>query len=81
MQNTAYNPRNKTICPGTTITWINKDSYAHRITSGTRNSPDGLLDSGNIGENETFSFTYDNVGTSPYYCDIHSGMSGTITVQ
>jgi len=50
MQNTAFNPRNKTISPGTTITWINKDNFAHTITSGTRNSPDGLFDSGNIGK-------------------------------
>jgi plastocyanin len=81
MQNTSFNPANKTISKGTTITWINKDSYAHTVTSGIRNSPNGLFDGRNIGKNESFSYTFENEGKYPYYCEIHSGMSGTVTVQ
>jgi plastocyanin len=81
LQNTSFNPAQKTISKGTTITWINRDSFAHTVTSGTRNNPDGLFDSGNIGKNARFSYTFENEGTYPYYCDIHPGMDGTVTVQ
>lgn len=81
LQNIAFNPVNKTISQGTTITWINKDSFAHTVTSGPRNGPNGLFDKRNIGKNASFNYTFENEGTYPYYCDIHPGMSGTITVQ
>ena len=82
MQNTAFNPKNKTITVGTTITWVNKDGTNHTVTSGTPGNPDGLFDSGTIGPGGTYSRTFNTTGTFNYYCRIHQDiMTGSITVQ
>lgn len=81
IQGMAFTPANKTISVGTKITWINKDATNHTVTSGVPNSPDGIFDSGNMGQNKEFSYTFNAAGIFKYYCDIHHSMTGTITVQ
>lgn len=81
MQSSSFSPRNLTVTPGTTVTWINKDSYAHDIASGTRDIPDGLFSMDNLAKGASFSYTFKNEGTFQYYCKLHSDMSGTVTVQ
>lgn len=82
MQNKAFVPANITIAAGTTVTWTNKDSFGHTVTSGTPGAPDGKFDSGLINQNGTFSFKFDTKGTYNYYCKPHQEvMKGTVTVQ
>ncbi len=82
MQNIAYVPQNTTVNKGTKVTWTNKDSFDHTVTSGTPGNPTGLFDSGNIAPNGTFSYTFDSAGTYAYYCKIHPDqMTGTVTVK
>lgn len=82
MQNTSYSPPTLQISKGDTVTWINKDSFDHTVTSGRPGHPNGLFDSGNIGPNGKFTHVFDSVGTFPYYCKIHlDKMIGTIKVQ
>jgi plastocyanin len=81
MRNRTFQPAEITVAPGTTVTWTNDDSFAHTVTSGTRGSPTDLFDSGNVAGGESFSFTFDQPGTYPYFCRIHSGMDGTVIVQ
>jgi plastocyanin len=81
LQGQAFSPSSKTVAVGTTIKWINRDAVIHTVTSGTPNSPSGLFDSGNLGNNAEFSFTFTEAGTFTYYCRPHSNMTGTIIVQ
>lgn len=82
LQNFAFNPGTLTVSAGTTITWTNKDNVTHTVTSGTPGSPNGLFDSGNLGPNTTFTFTFDSAATYPYYCVPHaSSMQATVVVQ
>ena len=81
MENTAFTPANKTISVGTTLTWRNRDGFAHTVTSGTPGSPSGVFDSGNLGSGGSFSFTFNSAGTFNYFCSLHPSMTGTITVQ
>jgi plastocyanin len=82
MQGIAFAPASKTISVGTTITWTNKDNTTHTATSGVPNSPDGLFNSGNLGNGGTFSFKFTTAGTFKYYCAIHGAMmTATMTVQ
>lgn len=82
MQNTAFNPATLTVSAGTTVTWTNKDNMNHTVTSGTPTAPDGLFDSGNLGNGGTFHFTFGNKGTFQYFCRVHANtMKGTIIVQ
>jgi plastocyanin len=76
-----FNLESLTVPPGTTITWTNNDSAAHTVTSGIpADGPSGEWDSGNLQQNQSFSHTFDEAGTFPYYCDIHEFMTGTIIV-
>ena len=81
IQGMAFSPANKTISVGTTIKWTNYDSFAYTVTSGVPGSQTNLFDSGNIGSNNTFSYTFNQTGTFNYFCKIHNSMRGTITVQ
>ena len=78
MKNSVFDPVTLTVTKGTTITWINQDSYAHTTTA------DGnAWDSGNIAAGASKAFTFDTIGTFPYHCTYHAamGMKGTIIVK
>jgi plastocyanin len=73
-------PANTDIAKGTTVTWTNKDSTTHTVTSGTRPNKDGKFD-GQLPGGASFSFTFTDAGTYQYFCQIHSSMNATITVK
>jgi plastocyanin len=81
LQSFAFSPASKTIAVGTTIKWTNKDNTTHTVTSGSPGSATGLFDSGDLGQNGEFSFTFSQAGTFSYFCKYHSNMIGTIVVQ
>lgn len=76
MQNLAFNPSSITVSVGTTITWTNKDSFTHNVTSSTQ-----AFSSGSMSPGATFSFKFNTAGTYNYTCTIHPGMNGTVIVQ
>lgn len=65
---------------GTTVTWINRDAIAHTTTSGANGVPNGGWDSGPLGQDAMFSYTFMAAGTFTYTCTIHPDMNGTVTV-
>jgi LPXTG-motif cell wall-anchored protein len=76
----AFSPRTLTVDPGETVTWSNDGENLHTVTSD-----DGVFDSGPMDAGAAFSFTFEQPGTYPYYCQVHGsaggvGMSGTIVV-
>jgi plastocyanin len=74
IQNFAFSPQTITVAAGTKVTWTNEDSAPHQIKSDTFNS-------NNLNTGESFSFTFDQVGTYDYICSIHPSMTGKIIVQ
>jgi len=76
LQNIQISPTSVTIKVGDTVTWTNKDGFAHRLV-GDKSE----FDSGNMAGGATFSFTFKSVGTIAYHCSIHPSMTGTIIVQ
>jgi len=76
LKNVSFNPSELTISPGTTVTWTNDDNTTHTVTSDS-----GVFDSGNLGSGKSFSYTFNQAGSYPFHCGIHSSMKGTITVQ
>jgi len=96
----AFSPPTLTVKAGTTVTWTNNDGAPHTVTSTnndgaphTVTSTDGpstsaqitgAFDSGDLGQGETFSFTFDKAGTYYYDCTIHAAqasMHGIVVVQ
>ena len=78
----SFSSSNIEVEVGTTVTWTNESSLIHTVTSGSNGNADGTFDSGNVSPGETFSYTFDEVGTFDYFCEPHisSGMVGTVTV-
>lgn len=90
MELIAYNPEDLEVAAGTEVTWTQGDAGFHTVTSGTVEqggagvtvSPDGIFDSGDIETDDSFSFTFDEPGTFPYYCEIHPAtMRGEVSVS
>ena len=81
IRDNSFSPASLTVDPGTTVRWVHNGSAIHTATSGTRNNPDGLFDSGDMRNGDTFEFTFSNSGTFDYNCIYHAGMDGTIVVR
>ena len=71
-----FNPASLTINAGDTVTWVNQGFSTHNTRSTA-----GVWSSANLSRGQPFSFTFNDQGSFPYRCTIHSGQSGTITVQ
>ena len=78
----CYKPSEIVIMSGDTITWTNRDSTPHTVTSGdgSNTTPNGIFDSSIITKEKTYSFTFDNAGNYPYYCILHPNMIGEVKV-
>lgn len=76
----SFTPSNLEVEVGTTVTWENRSSETHTVTSGSDGSHDEIFDSGSVPPGEDYSFTFDETGTFDYFCIPHPNMTGTITV-
>src|SRR5262245_50378094 len=72
IQNFAFSPNPARVNVGDTVTWKNFDSTFHTSTSGEAGVSNGLWDSSFLGDNQSFSHTFDTPGTFNYYCIPHS---------
>jgi plastocyanin len=72
----AFDPPDLSVAVGTTVTWTNEDNTTHTVT-GTDPGP---IASPDLDHGETYSVTFDQTGTFPYICSIHTQMTGTVTV-
>ena len=77
IEDMAFTPAKITVKKGATVTWTNHDSVAHTVTE--TDGQDGLK-SGTLQKEESYSFTFNTVGTFKYDCTIHPSMTGTVTV-
>ncbi len=71
-----FSPATVTIPVGTTVTWVNRTSVIHTVTSRT-----GAFDSGDVPPGREFKYTFTQAGTYDYYCRYHAAMSGRIVVE
>ena len=72
----AFDPQEISITVGDEVTWTNNDGTAHTVSAD-----DDSFDSGNLDSGATFSQTFDEAGEFAYHCNIHSSMTGTVTVS
>lgn len=70
----VFLPAEITISKGETVTWINQDSAPHTATGSG-------FDSGFMGKDATFSFTFNEAGTFDYICTYHPYMKGKVIVN
>ena len=72
----AFVPSTFTVSVGTTVTWTNKDSTSHTVTSN-----DNLFSSGTLANGATFQHTFNQKGTFQYHCSIHTFMTAKVIVE
>jgi plastocyanin len=60
--------------PGATVTFTNKDPFAHNIIGNLWGHYDDL------NQGDSFSATFDDPGVYPYACWYHPGMTGAVVV-
>jgi plastocyanin len=86
VKNYQFGPQFLTIPQGANVTWINQDSSSglyggstsiqHQITSNNSTfAQSAPLDNGG-----KYTVQFNQTGTFPYHCAIHTYMTGTITV-
>ena len=80
--NECYLPEDVSIHAGDTVIWINADTAAHTVTSGSpTDGPDGAFDSSLFMSGATFEVTFDDSGSYDYFCMVHPWMSGSVQVS
>jgi plastocyanin len=70
----GFNPDRITLMKGSTATWENKDGATHTVTSA------GNFDSGDITAGNSWTHTFNTVGTFEYSCKYHSSMKATVVI-
>ena len=63
------------VAVGTTVTVSNTDGTPHTWTADAAG-----FDSGSLGQNDSFEFTFTEAGEFTYHCNFHPSMTGTIVV-
>jgi plastocyanin len=76
MRDIKFKPHKITIGKGDTVEWKNEDEAKHDAIG-----EDGTFDTPVISKGETSSHTFTKSGSYPYFCSIHQGMDGKITVS
>ena len=71
--NFAFEPAEISINAGDAVTWMNKGTVTHDVTSS-------LFDH-DMNPGESFSFTFNQTGEYDYHCDIHPSMKGKVIVK
>ncbi len=77
----CYIPSLIVIEKGKQVTWVNEDSAFHSITSGFYDTPTDLFDSGHLDPFESYTLTFDEIGTYDYFCTLHPWMKGQVIVE
>ena len=70
----CFTPTILRVDPGATVTFVNKDPFAHNVTAN------GWGHFDNLAPGDSFTASFNAVGTYPFACTIHPGMSGAIVV-
>jgi plastocyanin len=72
----TFSPANLEVKVGTSVTWTNQDTPAHRVVAD-----DGSFQSADLATGQSFSHAFDKAGTYKYHCNIHPQMVGQIVVK
>lgn len=80
IQDYAFSPSPITVKKGTAVTWTNKDMAKHNIEMDEGQPEGGPAESPLLNKGETYSYTFDTVGTFNYHCSPHPYMKGSVVV-
>jgi len=79
-----YSPSTVTITVEDTVAWTNNGQNEHSVTAddGSFDSSPNCPNSGCLTNGDTYSHTFNSVGSFTYYCRVHGhAMSGKVVVE
>lgn len=81
-----FSPRSN-VPSGSFVSWANEDDLTHTITSGKKAGygmyeflQDGVFNSGDLVEGDSFTFHFSEPGRHEYFCIPHPWMHGVVIV-
>ena len=72
----GFSPKNVTVTQGDTVTWVNRDSVNHQVLATGGQFVSAILKPG-----QKYSFTFVQPGTYNYEDELHTKLTGKITVK
>ena len=83
IMNASFNPSILTIKKGESVTWTNRDRYQRWVISDPHPQHDALpdLDSGKLLLNDSWSYTFNEVGEWGYHDELNPIKKGIIIVE
>ena len=84
IESNEFVPAILTVKKGTTVTWTNKDQAEHWVVSDPHPTHSDLpeLDSKKgLLQNETYQFTFNEIGEFNYHDELNTTITGTIVVE
>ena len=76
IDNFSFSPAIITVPAGTTLTWVNHDDVPHTVTAN-----DKVFSSGALDTDDRYSHVFATPGTYPYFCAVHTHMTGQVIVK
>ena len=76
MDHNTFIPSEITVVPGTTVTWVNKETMPHTVVDLNKG-----FRSKTLVKDASFSFTFTTAGDYSYLCSIHPNMKGKVIVK
>jgi len=76
-----FDPETVEIASGTEVLWTNGDETVHQPTSGAPGAITPIFDVSLDGVDASGSHTFDEPGSYPYFCQLHTSMTGTVVVR
>jgi amicyanin len=92
IENSAYARPNIQVAKGAKVTWTNRDTVRHNVMrehaggDGAHTAPtaaevrNDVFAGPLLGKGESYSFTFNEIGTYPYHCAPHPSMKAVVVV-
>jgi len=72
----AFEPKEITVAPGTSITWSNNDEIPHTVNATDKGFHSPAMDTG-----DRYEHTFTQPGDYAYFCAVHPFMTGIVHVR
>jgi plastocyanin len=76
IENMKFVPARLEVAAGDRITWVNRDFLPHTVTA-----KEARIESGDLSQNASWTWTARGKGEIPYICRLHPVMKGMLVVK
>lgn len=81
MMGITHEDASLTISTGDKVIWTWGDAMPHTVQSEDSDAPNDFGSGMLTGSGQTYEYTFTTAAEIDYFCGVHSGMTGTITIE